>query len=296
MIGSQTRRRRAPAPPAQGPRGSAACHDLIRTLYERAPHTTLYTPFCKIRQRLETCSFLGSTDGRHLCAALAYSRDAVEFSWAAPGRRDTLQNLLGQLAGRIGSPAFLPVLEGGSRSWARRLEMPLRDRCFRALHTGEAATGELPSDYCFRDVEPQADLSAAARLMNAAYASLPDFMTSERLEAMIASDYYFPGGWFFLIGRGERPVGLALSGYDREMDEGFIDWIELLPRQRQRGLGRMLIGECLRRLQHARWVTVAGSLDAPFVVGDLYRSCGFRQTAHWSILGTSTEERRRSSP
>lgn len=292
MIGSQTRRRRAPPSPSPGPRGSAACRELIRTLYDRAPHTTLYTPYCKIRERLETCSFLGSTDGHRLCAALAYSSDTIEFSWAANGRRGTLQNLLAALLRRIGTPTFLPLIEGGRRSWSRRLELPLRDRCFRALHGGDTpAAGELPAEYRFEDCDPARDLPDAARLMNAAYPSLPRFMTPERLRGMIEKDYYFAPGWFFLTDRTRQRVGLAISGYDREMDEGFIDWVELLPRLRQRGLGRLLVCESLRRLASARWVTVAGSLDAPFVAGGLYRRCGFHQTAHWSILGSQKTTR-----
>jgi GNAT superfamily N-acetyltransferase len=266
---------------------------LIRKLYARGPHTTLYTPYCKIRDRLQTCGFLGSTDGHRLCAALAYSADTIEFSWAARGRRSTLQNLLVQFVRRSGPPTFLPLLEAGRRNWSRRVEMPVRDRCFRAVCGGDIPpAGELPAGYRFEDCEPTRDLPAAAQLMNTAYPSLPAFMTPERLQGMIAQDYYFSSGWFFLTDRQDRRVGLAISGYDREMDEGFIDWIELLPRQRRRGFGRLLITESLRRLPESRWVTVAGSLDAPFVVGDLYQRCGFHQTAQWSILGTPPAERR----
>ena len=85
----------------------------------RAPQTTLYTPYCKIRERLEKCSFLGSTDGHRLCAALAYSSDTIEFCWCAEGRRNTLQNLLGQLMRRIGPPAFLPLLEDPAQPWKK---------------------------------------------------------------------------------------------------------------------------------------------------------------------------------
>jgi ribosomal protein S18 acetylase RimI-like enzyme len=109
---------------------------------------------------------------------------------------------------------------------------------------------------------------------------------------MTHADHYFAPGWFFLVQRpsGKR-VGLAISGHDTDMDEGFIDWVQLLPRFRRRGLGTLLVRESIHRLRQARLITVSGTLDAPFAAGDLYRKCGFEQERQWTILG---QERRQA--
>ena len=64
-----------------------------------------------------------------------------------------------------------------------------------------------------------------------------------------------------------------------------IDWIQVPPRHRHQGLGSLLVRESVRRLAAAGCITVSGSLDAPFAVGDLYKNCGFGQFRQWTILG-----------
>ncbi|MFH1143237.1 MAG: GNAT family N-acetyltransferase [Candidatus Eisenbacteria bacterium] len=248
---------------------------------------TLYTPLCKVRPVLRGCSFLVSTDGRRLSAIVAYGEDSIELTWGLPGRAETLRNLIVQVRNRVRSLTFLPVLETGRRSWSEMLALQVLGRYFRARYV-EAVPGHIqaPPGLRIATIDPSTDLPAVVELMNAAYPSLPHFMSLERLRAMIAADYHYADGWFFLRDEEQnRPIGLAISGHCSQTDEGFIDWIQVLPRYRQQGLGAMLVQESVRRLAAAGCITVSGTLDAPFAMGDLYKKCGFGQFRQWTILG-----------
>jgi GNAT superfamily N-acetyltransferase len=267
--------------------GRSTTLELIHAIYESAPHAVLYTPLCKIAHVLHGCHSLVSTDGAQLSAAVAYTEDSIEFAWALPHRGETLRNLLMQVKRRLKAIAFLPVMEGGRRRWSETLGLRVLGRSFRARYRGApGGPVEWPAGFTLAPCDPARDLAAAAALINEAYPSLPNLITATHLAEMAGSAATVPEGWFFLRDEATgRPAGLAITGLCRETGEGFIDWIELLPRYRQRGLGRGLVQEAIHRLSPARFITVSGSLDAPFAAGDLYRHCGFDEVCHWTILG-----------
>lgn len=273
------------------PGGSATSIDLIKALYRERPHATLHMPFCKVRDVLERCHFLASTDGLRLSAAVAYTEDSIEFAWALPGRAETLRNLIVQARHRLKQVSYLAVMETGSRSWSQVLDLPILGRyyrsCFRDPRPPEV---NLPRDFSFVSLDPERDAGRVTDIIHRAYPSLRRLVTAEQLQAMAKLAFYQPEHWFFLRhdGSGET-VGVALGGFCSEMEEGFIDWVEVVPRFRGRGLGRCLILESIRHLcGSSRFITWTGSLDAPFVVGDLYKHCGFTRTRQWTVLGEGT--------
>jgi GNAT superfamily N-acetyltransferase len=278
----------APPKPAHRAKGPSTSIDLIKALYRERPHAALYTPFCKIRDVLAECSYLVSTDGQRLSAAVAYTQDSIEFAWALPGRAETLRNLIVQARHRLRQVSFVAVVETGSRSWSQVLGLPMLGRYYRSyLPTVEAPLVELPEGYRFLPLDATADAEQAAGILNHAYPSLRHLTSAARIQKLAARPYYRPDLWFFLqqVSTGAL-VGLALGGFCEELAEGFIDWVEVIPRHRGHGLGRLLILEAIRRLSpEAEFITGSGSLDAPFVVGDLYERCGFSQTRQWTVLG-----------
>jgi GNAT superfamily N-acetyltransferase len=248
----------------------------------------LYAPLCKLRPQLEACQHLVSTDGQRLSAVLSFAGDSIEFTWSLAGRALSLRNLIAQAQRRMGRLAFVPVMETGRKSWSEMLGLPVLGRYFRATMADPVPPPEdIPPGYAFSNFDPDRDLEAACRLMNAAYPSLRQLMAPEKLRRMAQSPHYDPRRWFFLVETAAaQPVGFAIHGYCAEMREGFIDWIEVLPRLRHRGFGSLLTQECIRRLaDKSSFITTMGSLDAPFVHGDLYKKCGFDRIRQWTILG-----------
>jgi GNAT superfamily N-acetyltransferase len=281
------------------PGGRATSIDLIKTLYAQAPHATLHAPYCTLQKLLSGCQYLVSTDGQRLSAAVAYTDISIEFTWSLAGRAETLRNLIAQVQNRLASLAFAPVMETGRRSWGEMLGLPVQGRYFRAYLPDPAPQdAKIPAGFQIAVADPTSEAAEISRLMNAAYPSLPRLTTPERLGELASADYYLADGWFFLIERdtGQR-VGLAICGYCPEMKEGFIEWIQVVPRLRNQGFGRLLVHEAIRRIHgQSRFITASGNLDAPFALGGLYKACGFVQIRQWTILGQGAATANRELP
>lgn len=81
---------------------------------------------------------------------------------------------------------------------------------------------------------------------------------------------------------------MAASGiaeYDKTCREGFIEWVQVLPAYRKRGLGKKIVAVLLDRLKNigAGFVTVSGNLDNSSDPLAFYRSCGFTGDDVWYI-------------
>lgn len=79
-------------------------------------------------------------------------------------------------------------------------------------------------------------------------------------------------------------VASGIGELDRELREGVLEWIQVSPRSRRKGLGAFLVRELLCRMKaKADFVTVSGKADDPSRPELLYRSCGFTGNDVWYI-------------
>ena len=92
------------------------------------------------------------------------------------------------------------------------------------------------------------------------------------------------------------PSGMSFSGElqayledyleDRRIGEGILEWVQVSPTYRRKGLGRFVVCELLRRLRNegASFATVSGrtqNKDRPLL---LYLSCGFTDPVIWHVI------------
>lgn len=89
---------------------------------------------------------------------------------------------------------------------------------------------------------------------------------------------------------------IAASGIaelDPRIGEGILEWIQVSPAARRRGLGRFVVSELLWRMRDkADFVTVSGRLNDASDPLALYKSCGFSDMAVWHILKKAHETER----
>ncbi len=92
----------------------------------------------------------------------------------------------------------------------------------------------------------------------------------------------------WIAAKDSRTGAVAATGIadlDREIKEGILEWIQVSPEYRGRGLGRWLVCELLRRTQgRADFATVSGRCGNPTNPEQLYRACGFTGCDVWHIL------------
>ncbi len=83
-------------------------------------------------------------------------------------------------------------------------------------------------------------------------------------------------------------VATGIAELDHEIHEGVLEWIQVSPGYRGRGLGKFLVLELLRRMKPmADFATVSGKCNNPTSPELLYRKCGFTGHDVWHILTTN---------
>ena len=97
---------------------------------------------------------------------------------------------------------------------------------------------------------------------------------------------YDPALWIAVAEREtKRIVASAIGELDLWIGEGVLEWVQVSPDGRRRGLGRFLVCELLRRMEgRARFVTVSGRMKNETEPMALYLACGFSDPAIWHVL------------
>lgn len=112
-------------------------------------------------------------------------------------------------------------------------------------------------------------------------------MTVEELRSYMNHPVYVPRLWIAV--REPENGTIAASGiaeYDRRIGEGILEWIQVSPTYRRKGLGRFVVCELLRRLKSggASFATVSGRMQNPDRPLRLYLSCGFADPVIWHVI------------
>lgn len=80
-------------------------------------------------------------------------------------------------------------------------------------------------------------------------------------------------------------VALGIAEIDKEVKEGALEWIQVLPEYYGKGLGQVIVNEILNRMiGKANFVTVSGEVDNSTNPEALYRKCGFIGDDIWHIM------------
>ncbi len=84
---------------------------------------------------------------------------------------------------------------------------------------------------------------------------------------------------------GGKMAASGIAEFDETCREGVIEWVQVLPEYRKRGLGKKIVDVLLWRLKgiEADFVTVSGNLDNTSGPLELYRKCGFTGDDIWYI-------------
>lgn len=81
------------------------------------------------------------------------------------------------------------------------------------------------------------------------------------------------------------PAASGIAVFDPVIREGSLEWIQVSPAFRRRGLGKAVVLILLSRLaDRASFVTVSGQEESPFHPSLLYESAGFGEKALWHVL------------
>lgn len=111
-------------------------------------------------------------------------------------------------------------------------------------------------------------------------------VTVDELTSYKERDVYDEDVWIAVRDReSDRIVASGIGEYDSLVGEGILDWIQVSPEYRNKGLGRVIVSELLARLStKADFVTVSGRVNNSGNPFELYKSCGFVHPVIWHVV------------
>lgn len=184
----------------------------------------------------------------------------------------------------VGEEEYRLALESDKNAFAGFTDEPYFKLVFR-MSGKRIKKPELPRGYALYDGSMK-EFSEHIRLC---YGGGPD---EAELESYKQHPTHDPSLWLMLAD--EKTGAIAASGIaevDARIGEGILEWIQVSPAARRRGLGRFIVSELLWRMRDkADFVTVSGMLNDDSNPLVLYKSCGFSGMAVWHILRRSYED------
>lgn len=158
---------------------------------------------------------------------------------------------------------------------------------FRLIHRMDGIDKpELPEP--FRIVP--CDAEGFARHIRECYTE--ESVTEDELRTCAGLAVYDPDLWIMVAdATNGRMAASGIADADRRIGEGILEWIQVSPDYRRRGLGRFIVRELLYRMKgKADFATVSGKMSNPGNPFGMYLSCGFRDPVIWHVIRAGNEE------
>ncbi len=131
-----------------------------------------------------------------------------------------------------------------------------------------------------------AQLSAAefAHHIRSCYTN--ESVTTEELLSYQTRSVYRPELWVAVkSASGGTVVASGIAELDSRIGEGVLEWIQVSPDHRRRGLGTFVVCELLKRMKGpASFATVSGRVNNESNPYALYTACGFANPVIWHVM------------
>jgi ribosomal protein S18 acetylase RimI-like enzyme len=181
--------------------------------------------------------------------------------------------------------AAFPIPDGIRIEHATIGDMPAGGTAyFRLIHYPRGVYNPaLPPAYAFAAISLPEQAGTVADLLNRCYPG--SSLTAEDVSKWTAYPVHAPDLWVSIIDRQSGSIAaLGIADLDPLIQEGSLEWIQVLPAYRRQGLGQAVVTELLRRMQRrVCFVTVSGQVDNEHHAMELYRKCGFAGDDVWVV-------------
>ena len=128
------------------------------------------------------------------------------------------------------------------------------------------------------------DISLFVDVINQSYTDMS--VTFEQLNSYTQTEVFCQALWIYAVDTAASCIaGCGIADFDKEIHEGILEWIQVIPAYRGRGIGQLIVNNLLKRMTGiADFATVSGKVNNPTSPEMLYRRCGFVGNDIWHIL------------
>lgn len=158
---------------------------------------------------------------------------------------------------------------------------------FRLIHNlKNIEPVNLDKMYVYKNVDTNSanDLKDVVSIINKCYSDIQvDF---DQVSLWTKAEVFDKNLWVFIFDVDkQKPVALGIAELDRNVPEGALEWIQVLPEYRNCKLGQAVINKLLlNMIDKVDFVTVSGQVDNKTNPEKLYRRCGFQGNDIWHVL------------
>lgn len=127
-------------------------------------------------------------------------------------------------------------------------------------------------------------INELVEMINISYAHTDVCVSNEYIKGITNTKVYCPELWIGAFDNGKM-IGSIICDFDKEIGEGIIEWLQVLPEYRGIGIASALICKALNKMsKFANFVTVSGECDNITNPEYVYRKCKFEGNDIWHIL------------
>ena len=180
------------------------------------------------------------------------------------------------------------LVHADARSFFEESGLTPRRSYFRLLHRDRPPASGCPGGFYYATVDLQRELAEVVRVIKACYANMK--VNDKIVRSWLEHPVYDPNLWVWVVQENtHRKAALGIAEWDPNVPEASLEWIQVLPEYRRKGLGKAVVNEILRRASgRSDFVTVAGEADNATRPDLLYRACGFEGSDLWWLLTADT--------
>ena len=134
-----------------------------------------------------------------------------------------------------------------------------------------------------KTINVENDINDLVNLINLSYQSENIKITQNDVKKWMKHPVYNQILWV-KINIDNHMIASGIAEFDKETEEGIIEWVQVHPDFQRKGYGKMIVNELVYRLsKRAKFITVSGNLNNLTQSEKLYRSCGFCGDDLWYI-------------
>ena len=156
-------------------------------------------------------------------------------------------------------------------------------RFFRLVHHLTRIPEFSHADITFEVILP-GKIDELAEMINHCYTHSDICVSADYVQGLTATPVYCPELWIGAFSR-RKLIGSILCDFDGEVGEAVIEWLQVLPECRGKGIASALICTALQKMNNfADFATVSGECENSTNPEQVYRHCGFSGDDIWHIL------------